>query len=236
MEPGSFHTARFRPCDKPAQPAFRKGQEKVIEMGANTHHILKLRSQKMSDAMTKSIKVLSAAIMGLTIAGCSLVLVEDMPGPRANYFDGDFEFATHKGAIVTMVAGNPFGLPKDQFDDAVRRDLAKSVSIGTAKFVAAAGEQTVAPFKVVVAFNTASSIDNHDLCKQGANIPITPQTGEVNVKMAFCDGDNLKSGSTAWVGGASTAQDARFKDLVKQAAVAMLPAQDSEDVGEPQIP
>jgi len=50
--------------------------------------------------------------------------------------------------------------------------------------------------------------------------------------MAFCDGDNLKFGSAAWVSGALAADDRKFKDLVKQAAISMLPAQDGEETGE----
>lgn len=185
--------------------------------------------------MIKCLKVISTAIVAMTLAGCSFVIVEDLPGPRANYFDGDFEYATSKGAIVTMIAGNPFGLPKEQFDDAIRRDLANSVIVGTAKFVATAGDETLAPFKVVVAFNTASGVDNRALCARGANTPVTPQKNQINVRMAFCDGDRLKSGSAAWVGGASTVDDRKFKDLVKQAAIAMLPLQDGEEAGEANI-
>ena len=182
--------------------------------------------------MKKQLKLASTAFAALAIAGCSFVVVEDPPGPRANYFDGDFEYATSKGAIVTQIAGNPFGLPKRQFDDAIRRDLATSVVVGTAKFVAEADDETLAPFKVVVAFNTASGVSNRTLCQQGANTPVTPHEGQINVKMAFCDGDRLKSGSAAWVGGASTVDDKRFRDLVKQAAIAMLPSQDGEETGD----
>ena len=182
--------------------------------------------------MSKLYKVLSTAFMALAIAGCNLVFVQDTPGPRANYFDGDFEFATHKGAIVTVVAGNPFGLPKNEFDSAVRRDMTNAVTIGKAKFVAAADNETVAPFKIVVAFNTAPGISNHDLCKHGAQTPSQANKGEINVKMAFCDGDNLKSGTAAWIAGASTTSDKRFKDLIKQAAIAMIPAQDGQEAGE----
>jgi len=176
--------------------------------------------------------VLWAAAAALALAGCTFVIVEDMPGPRANYFDGDFEYATSKGSIVTVVAGNPFGLPKDQFDDAIRRDLTKFVTVGTAKFVANAGPDTIAPFKVVVAFNTEPRISKGDLCKHGASTPVVSLQGETNVKMVFCDGDRVKSGSAAWVHGASGAGDRRFKDLVKQAAVVLIPAQDSEEAGE----
>lgn len=185
--------------------------------------------------MTKYSKAIAAAAISLALAGCSLVIVQDTPGPRANYFDGDFEFATNKGAIVTLVAGNPFGLPKQQFDNAIRRDMARSVTVGRADFVATPGEKTVAPFKVVVAFNTAAGIDNRQLCELGAQTPTLPHRGEINVKMAFCDGDRLKSGSSAWVTGASAADDKRFKDLVKQAAISLLPAQDGEETGESQI-
>lgn len=185
--------------------------------------------------MIKHHAVLSAAIAAIALAGCTPVIVQEMPGPRADYFDGDFEYATSKGAIVTQIAGNPFGLPKDQFDEAIRRQLTKSVIVGTAKFVANPGEDTLAPFKVVVAFNTEPGIGNSDLCRQGANTPVISQKGRINMKIAFCDGDQLKSGSAAWVHGASNADDKRFKALVKQAAVAMLPVQDSEETGETTI-
>lgn len=177
-------------------------------------------------------KILAPAAMALAMTGCNLVIVEDTPGPRANYFDGDFEFATHKGAIVTMVAGNPFGLPEREFADRVRREIARGVATGNAKFVAAAGDETVAPFKIVVAFNTAANIDNHNLCEQGAKTATLPLRGELNVKMAFCDGDNLKSGSAAWITGVSSVNDRGFNNLVRQAATSMIPAQDSEDAGE----
>jgi hypothetical protein len=190
----------------------------------------------MSHIMIRLDKALPTAIMALTIAGCSFVIVEDLPGPRANYFDGDFEYATSKGAIVTVVAGNPFGLPQPQFDNAVRRDMARSVVIGRAKFVAAADEETLAPFKVVVAFNTAPNISNVSLCRRGAKTPVMPNKDSTNVKISFCDGDRLKSGSAAWVTGASGIDDRKFKDLIKQAAIAMLPLQDGEETGEPEIP
>ncbi|MDC0033721.1 hypothetical protein OAJ57_04070 [Alphaproteobacteria bacterium] len=183
--------------------------------------------------MDRSYKILPVVvIMALVISGCNRVFVHDTPGPRANYNDGDFEFATHKGAIVTAVAGNPFDLPKQQFDTAVRVEMTRSVTIGTANFVAMAGDETVAPFKVVVAFNTAPSISNYDLCKHGAKTSIAPQSSRINVKMAFCEGDNLKSGTAAWVYGASNASDNRFKDLVRQAAITMIPIQDGEENGE----
>jgi hypothetical protein len=203
-------------------------QRIVIVKGARGGHIIIDRNHVVKDIMTHYSKFLPTIAAALVVTGCSAIFVEDIPGPRANYFDGDFEFATHKGAIVTVVAGNPFGSSKDQLDRLVRQDLDASVLIGTSKFVVAPGENTVAPFKVVVAFNTAPSISNSNLCALGANTPTVRQTGEVNVKMAFCDGDHLKSGSAAWVFGSSSVDDRKFRDLVKQAAVALLPLQDGE--------
>jgi hypothetical protein len=53
----------------------------------------------------------------LLAAGCSGVVVLDDPGPRGRYFIGDFDYAAGNGAIETLVAGNPFGVPKKEFDD-----------------------------------------------------------------------------------------------------------------------
>lgn len=172
-------------------------------------------------------------VAALMITGCSSVIVEDLAGPRFSYFDGDFEHATNKGSIVTLVTGNPFGIDQTQFGNAVRRDMRNQVDVATeANFVAADDGATVPPYRVVVAFNPPSHIGNHELCENGAKTPGRPPSNNVEVRMAFCYGDSLKSGSAAWVSGLSGPTDPRFGELVRKAAHSLVPSQDGEDVGE----
>lgn len=172
-------------------------------------------------------------IVALAAAGCNAVIVEDLPGPRFAYFDGDFEYATNKGSIVTDVSGNPFGMDRKQFGSVVRHAMRNQITLATkANFVAAPDGETVSPYRVVVAFNPPTHISNHDLCEQRGKTPSVVAGGKVEVRMAFCFGDSLKSGSAAWVNGLSSASDPRFGRLVRGATRAMIPVHDSEETGE----
>lgn len=172
-------------------------------------------------------------IVALAATGCNAVIVEDFPGPRFSYFDGDFEYATNKGSIVTDVSGNPFGIDRTQFESLVRNAMRNQVALATkANFVAAPDGATVAPYRVVVAFNPPAHISNHDLCEQRGKTPSASGNGRVEVRMAFCFGDSLKSGSAAWVNGLASANDPRFGQLVRAATRAMIPLHDSEEAGE----
>lgn len=180
-------------------------------------------------------KLLLATITGLILGGCNLVLVQATPGPRANYFDGDFEFATNKGAIVTVIAGNPFGTSQQRLNAIVRQQMNKTIDAGNSNFVASPGETTVAPFKVVVAFNALPSVSNDDLCSQGTSTPTQNKPGVTTVNMAFCDGDRLKSGTIAYIHGLTSIDDSGFRELVSQATINMIPLQDGEEAGESNI-
>lgn len=186
--------------------------------------------------MNPYFKTAGLLLASLTTA-CGAVVVDDSPGPRFSYFDGDFEFATHKGAIVADVAGNPFGINQQQFAKIVRNTMRGHVDVASkADFVESSNEATLAPYRVVVAFNPPPRIDNHDLCEQRVGTPSLTGTGEIKVRMAFCFGDTPKSGSTAWVSDVSSLEDPRFSDLVRKATLAMIPTQDSEETGEGILP
>ncbi len=77
---------------------------------------------KESD-MFKTSGTIGMAIAVALVTGCSAVIVNESPGPRASYFDGDFEYAVQKGSVVAVIAGNPFNIPKNRFDTAVRQAI-----------------------------------------------------------------------------------------------------------------
>ena len=178
-------------------------------------------------AMFKSLCFATAL---LALAGCTGVVVNDMPGPRASYFDGDFEYATHLGAIVTQVAGNPFDIPAETFRDAVLRDMQGHARDGSGRFVAEPSNQTMAAYKIVAAFNMPPWVDGYVLCKGAASLPAPVKSpGETTLGMAFCFGDQLKSDVTGRVSGARSIDDQSFIDLVQRVTEAMIPPR--EDSG-----
>lgn len=168
----------------------------------------------------------------LLLGGCNAVMVNDNPGPRWAYFDGDFEYATHKGAIVTEIAGSPFSGDQKDFAKTVRDLMRDQVSGAPAEFVEEHGEKTVRPYKVVVAFNAPSDHDGHDFCSKGTETPSHRSAGSLSMAIAFCIGDSLKTEASGRVAGISGAGDAKFKALVQEVTRAMIPPQDAEDAGD----
>ena len=63
--------------------------------------------------------IFAIGILGM-LTGCAAV-VQDVPAPRGSNFEREPEPATIKGAILTIIAGNPFGGPQKDLDDLVRR-------------------------------------------------------------------------------------------------------------------
>ncbi len=177
-------------------------------------------------------KIAVLGLSALLVGACNIVLVNDNPGPRWSYFDGDFEYATHRGAIVTEVTGNPFGGNQGSFANTVRSQMLNQVSGAPAEFVSAHGPKTVRPYKVVVAFNAPPNHDGHDLCQKGANTPSQPSSGTLRMGIAFCIGDSLKSDASGQVSGLTGIGDAKFMELVQEVTRAMIPPQDGEDVGD----
>jgi hypothetical protein len=170
--------------------------------------------------------------VGLLLSACNSVIIDDSPGPRYSYFDGDFEYATHQGAIVTEIAGNPFAGSSQDFGRTVRSYMHNQISGAPAEFVSEHGDKTVRPHKVVVAFNAPPNNDGHDICETGGKTPSSNTGGSLRMAIALCIGDSLKSDAYGSVSGVAGAGDARFKELVQGVTRAMIPAQDGEDAGD----
>ena len=108
-------------------------------------------------------RILRIAAALLSLTGCSGVAVNYSPGSRGDYSNGDFAYAMSLGAIVTRVAGNPFGIPADTFRDAVLRDMQDHAREGNGRFVAEPSERTMPPYKVIVAFDMPAWVDGDAL-------------------------------------------------------------------------
>lgn len=180
--------------------------------------------------MTIGFRIMTIAA-ALTLGGCGLVSVDDAPAPRHSYFDGDFEYAAHKGAVLAEIAGNPFGMPPESFQTIViDRMQGQTRASPGGHFVTAPNDQTIAPYKVVVAFNMPPNVDGHVLCRGTSNLPPPVQNGvNLTLDMAFCFGDGLKTDAKGRVAGVTGVDDPKFTELVRRVAYAMLPARDGMD-------
>jgi len=165
----------------------------------------------------------------MLLSACDAVIVESYPNIPANYNEGDFNIATPKGSIATIVVGDPFAMQSTQsgagkFEDGVRALMKNQVGAFPIDFVPRHGAGTTKPYKVVVVFNSRQGVDNRTICRMEKQTPLTAAgSGQVSVTMVFCDGDIAKSGTRGRVGGVKDQNDPKFISLVRQVANAMIP-------------
>lgn len=157
-------------------------------------------------------------------SACTGVIVENSLHPPAYYHDGDFERAAAKGAVRTIVAGNPLSTQSRTFGDNVRALMKDQAGNLRASFVAEDGANTTKPYKIVVVFNPLVNVDYRTICKSEGNTPTTSRnSGQTSVVMVFCDGNNFKSGIKGWASGIKGQNDPIFVSLVQSVADAMIP-------------
>jgi len=166
---------------------------------------------------------LLAPAVALAISACGGVVVHESPEPHYRYNAGDFDYATRKGAMHTVVVGNPFGMAKADFDARVLDLMQGRNSGASAKFVASAGPETDPLYKTVVAFDTPTGTSRDDLCRNADRMSSQPAANRVRVSIVFCEGDTALSGASGSVRDASGAADPKFARLVRETTFFMVP-------------
>ena len=169
---------------------------------------------------------LLAVLTSLAAAGCTGVIVQDDPNQSNRYFMGDFDYAAGGGGIETIVVGNPFGGPKETFDQRVRNLMRHQNRGVPAEFLASQAGGTSPLHKVVVAFNLPPGIANYTMCRSPAGLPSGHHAGRLDIAIAFCEGDQVKSYTTGYAAEALGPDDPRFVELVRYATLYMLPDRD----------
>lgn len=170
-------------------------------------------------------KNLITVLACLAAVSCSnAVVVHD--GRSFFYDPGEFEEATRKGAIETVVKGNPFDVDKVSFDASVLKLMNGQSRVYGVKFVQKPNSQTDPRFRVVVAFNLPISAGSISICRDTAKLPSTSQGGNLNILMIFCKGDDAKSNARATVREIKSSDDPKFARVVKQLTYFMSPDDD----------
>lgn len=142
------------------------------------------------------------------------------------YVPGEFEHATRKGAIQTIVAGNPFDGNKSEFDARIFNLMLGQSRVLDVKFVGKPAPQTDPRFRVVVAFNLPTSSGNSSICRDAAKLSSAPKVANMDILMVFCDGNYIKSNARATVKGIKSIDDPKFARVVRQLTYFMTPDDD----------
>ena len=136
---------------------------------------------------------LAAVMLAVFLAGCDMLIYDDL-GPNGAYSDGDFEYAIHRGAVLTRLGRNPFDISDARFRGLMLDNMRGNNRVGiSADFATRASDRIIEIYKVVAVFNLAVGVDDGDLCWGADAATISPTPEAIRLHMAFCMGDLLLS-------------------------------------------
>jgi hypothetical protein len=170
--------------------------------------------------------LLTAAAM-LTLAACSgAVTVTGHKNISGAYRPGElYVVATGDNELRTIIVGNPFDLPKAEFDKAVLATL-KGRNIGpTLNLSTNPKQEDPRKRHVLLVFNIAGPRDATDLCRATSDPAIADRPdGNLSVTAVYCAGDLPLTQAAARAGQVSGVDSDRFRTLLSQTALALFPA------------
>jgi hypothetical protein len=158
------------------------------------------------------------------LVGCDGVFVDQALYPQ-RYSNGDFEYAARNGEMRTEVVGDPFGNTPG-IATTVAEHMYRANRGPIVKFVLAPEGGGSAPFHVVMVFNPPPRVSGADACAQANGIETARGTEPIRLLAAFCSGDVVMSEAGGRVGGAAGPADPKFRSLIRQVTLALIPPAD----------
>lgn len=179
--------------------------------------------ERVTPMVRQSILAASMALLLIgPLAGCTTVMVENIPGAAGDKAIFELDQATRNGALLTTISGNPFGGDKTAFDARVLHRMRGQNRGVPAAFVTAGDRRTDPAYRIVVAFNPAAGVTSDDLCRNRGGMERRTDAATLTMKIAFCQGESARSGAAGHVTDVTGVGDSRFADLVETVTRVMV--------------
>jgi hypothetical protein len=187
---------------------------------------LRLRNRKKSMRMT----ILSAALVCAPLAGCSGTGIIDYVRLEPGYRAQQFAYAAGGRDLTADIQGNPFAMPKEEFDATVT-DAMQGAHFGQpTNFTTTPGDSARQGYRVRLLFNGPGASSGRIVCAgEPAIVGPSPESGNVRLLAAFCNGDYPLSYLSAHVSGIRDAHDPTFRDFMQQVTTNLFPPQNRQE-------
>lgn len=176
-------------------------------------------------------KISLAAIPAFAaLAGCSGTPVIDYVHLEPGYRAQQFAYAAGGRDMKTDVQGNPFAMPKEEFDAAVT-DAMQGAHFGQpTNFTATPGDSARPGYRVRLLFNGPGASSGRIVCAgEPAIVGPSPEAGNVRLLAAFCDGPYPLSYLSAHVSGIRDAHEPAFRDFMRLVTTNLFPPQNRQE-------
>lgn len=185
--------------------------------------------------MGKRIRVAATAVIGVALTACAAGGIVLQPPDIGSYDPEMLGYAASRGALLTQVAGNPFGLPQQEVDAAVVDSMAGSRVGARVKFSTRVSEKQASPYRVVILLNPAPGTQAARLCGDFTQLiaqPTARSPGVASDKLramaAFCSNDVVVTSVAGSVAGAPGPKDPAFRGLIRGMVGELFPRRDPD--------
>ena len=185
-------------------------------------------------------KPLILAAASYALIGCALLNANRISHSTVDpaYQLNEVFYAGSAGAMRTVVTGDPFGVGRERFDEAVTDAMYGHHFGPDMEFVTEPADDLNRHYKVVMMFDAPLSMGGRAIC--GANsgvqtaaateMPAPAPDQPVHVVAAFCRDDHPLT-ELAGVMIRTTVDDPAFRDFVGDVTMQLFPASNQEDFG-----
>ena len=176
-------------------------------------------------------KIALAATLALTtIGGCSGTGIIDYVRLEPGYRAQQFAYAAGGRDLKADIQGNPFAMPKEEFDATVT-DAMQGAHFGQpTHFTTTPGDSARPGYRVRLLFNGPAASSGRLVCGgEPAIIGPSSESGNVRLLAAFCNVDYPLSYLSAHVSGIRDAHEPAFRDFMRQVITNLLPPQNRQE-------
>ena len=165
-----------------------------------------------------------------TLGGCSGTGIIDYVHVEPGYRAQQFGYAAGGRDLKADIQGNPFAMPKDEFDAAVT-DAMQGAHFGQpTHFTTTPGDSARQGYRVRLLFNGPGASSGWIVCAgEPAVVGPALESGNVRLLAAFCNGDYPLSYLSAHVSGIRDAHDPAFPEFMRQVTTNLLPPQNRQE-------
>jgi hypothetical protein len=175
-----------------------------------------------------------ASVAAFVLAGCDSVVKVYEPLYPTSYSDGELEYAARGGALKVDVRGNPFSMIPEEFAERVIAEMKGATRGPEVNFSGSPPGAGSAPYRVVMMFDARANANGNDVCAEKAET-LPAREKVLRLLTAFCNGDVALTESIGWVSDVTGPDDEKFRELIRQTALGLLPVHDFRG-SEPKIP
>lgn len=185
--------------------------------------------------MAKLSHIAATAVLGAALTACAAGGIIVQPPNIGSYDPEMLGYAASRGALLTQVVGNPFGLPRQEVEAAVVDSMAGARAGSRVRFSTRVSAAQASPYRVVVLLDPAPGAQAARLCGDSAQPtaqPTTQPTGAVSDKLrvmaAFCSNDVVVTSVTGSAAGVRGPKDPAFRGLIRGMVGELFPRRDPD--------